>query len=246
MSKVGEGVHNVYKERAAAGGDVLWHVTIKGQDELAPGIPLHMSLKVFPDKKDLDLEELKAKVKEFGIKTPNPEKLKFKTTIFTSERDGKKYYMLLIEGTDKSYSDFYDSLKHCGTVYKKFMPHITIDKGLYDKINKEGIKPHEISFGPLSIEAGSGNTVHEFAKSEMLNIIRETVVLNMDLQKHSRAIRLSNEFLTNYLQDNPGLEKQVMEKHQKRLEHHFGDNKELIQIAWEQGLEKAYKLKEKK
>jgi hypothetical protein len=168
MSKIGEGVHNVYKERAAAGGDVLWYVTIKGQEELAPGIPLHMSLKVFMDKKELDLQEIKAKVKEFDIHRPDPSKLTFKTTIFTSERDGKEYYMLLIHGVDKAYSEFYESLKHCGTVYKKFMPHVTIDKGLYDKINEEGLKPEEVSFSTLSVEAGSGNTIHRFEKSEDL------------------------------------------------------------------------------
>jgi len=168
-AKLGEGVHDIYKERAAKGGDILWYATVKGQKELTPGIPLHMSLKVFEDKKDMDLDKIKEKIKKFDIKTPKPEKLNFKTTIFTSERDGKKYYMLLISGTDKTYSDFYEAFKHTGTVYKKFMPHITIDKGLYDKINKEGLKPEEITFSDLSIEAGAGNTIHSFEKSEGLN-----------------------------------------------------------------------------
>src|ERR1039457_3517737 len=124
MEKLGEGVHDIYKERAAKGGDVLWHVTIKGQKELTVGIPLHMSSKVFEDNKDMDLKEIKAKVKEFHIHTPDPKKLKFKTTIFTSERDGKKYYMLIIAGADEEYKEFYENMKHCGTVYDKFMSHI--------------------------------------------------------------------------------------------------------------------------
>ena len=165
-AKLGEGVHDNYKQRASKGGDVLWHVTIKGQKELAPGIPLHMSLKVFEDKKDMDLDEIKEKIKKIDVQTPNPRDLTFKTTIFTSERDGKKYYMLLVNGTDKAYSDFYEDFKHTGTVYKKFMPHITLDKGLYDKINKEGLKPEEICFGELSVEHGTGNTIFSFKKSE--------------------------------------------------------------------------------
>jgi hypothetical protein len=165
--ELGEGVNDGYKERASKGGDILWHVTIKGQKELSPGIPLHMSLKVFEDKKQMDLDEIKQKVKELGIKTPDPTDLTFKTTIFTSERDGKKYYMLLVGGTDKAYSHFYESFKHTGTVYKKFMPHITIDKGLYDKINKEGIKPDEVIFRDLTAEYGAGNTIHSFDEKEL-------------------------------------------------------------------------------
>jgi len=165
MSKIGEGVDSSYKENAKNGGDILWHVTIKGQKELTRGIPLHMSLKVFNDKKEIDIEEIKQKVEKFGICTPNPQKLKFKTTIFAKEKDNTKFYMLLVENTDKAYAEFYNSMKHCGTVYNKFMPHVTLDKGLYDRINKEGLKPEEIEFSPLSIEYGAGNTIHEFKKS---------------------------------------------------------------------------------
>jgi len=245
MGKIGEGVHDIYKERASKGGDVLWHVTIKGQDELAPGIPLHMSLKVFPDKKEMDIDDLKKKVEMFGIQPPKPEKLTFETTIFTSERDGKKYYMLLVHGTDKECKEFYESLRHVGTTYKKFTPHVTIDKGLYDKINEEGLKPSEVMFGNLCIEAGAGNTVHAFNKSEKLSIVRETIRLNTDLREHSKINMLNDEFLINYLQDNPSLEREVMKKHEERLKAHFGNDHKLIQIAWEKGLAEAYKTKGK-
>ena len=246
MGKLGEGVHDIYKERASQGGDVLWHVTIKGQNELAPGIPLHMSLKVFADKKEMNLDEIKNKVSTFDIRPPNPAKLSFKTTIFTSERDGKQYYMLLVNGTDKEYAEFYENFKHTGTVYKKFMPHITIDKGLYDKINEEGLKPEEVSFSNLTIEAGTGNTIYAFNKSEKLNLVRETVMLNPDLSEHSKVQMLNDEFLTNYLQDNPSLEKEALKKHEERIKAHFGDDLRLIQIAWEKGLKEAYKAKESK
>jgi len=211
------------------------------------GVPLHMSLKVFNDKKEMNLDEIKEKVKKFDIKTPNPEKLRFKTTIFTSERDGKKYFMLLVEGADKTYEDFYNSLKHCGTVYDKFMTHITIDKGLYDKINEEGLKPDEVEFSVLSIEFGAGNTVHEFKKSLDVEIMKETICLNLDLSiKHFSASMLKSEVFCNYLEDHPGLEQQIEQKHKDRIEHHFGNDEKLKDFAWKNGIDAAYASRNKK
>jgi hypothetical protein len=241
---IGEGVHNKYKETAKNGGDILWHVTIRGRKELMPGIPLHMSLKVFEDKKEMDIEELKRKVKEFDIKTPNPKELKFRTTIFTSERDGLKYYMLLIDGSDKSYGEFYESLKHCGTVYKKFMPHITIDKDLYDSINRDGLKPEEIKFDDLTIEAGAGNTVHEFEKSEDFVQILKEVAFYTSL-RDSLVISLPDDAFSNWIQDNPNARKEIMAKHEERVRFHFGDQ-EIAQYALENGIAKAYELLRKK
>ena len=245
---VGEGVHDIYKERAHKGGDVLWHVTIKGQNELAAGIPLHMSLKVFEDKKDMNLNEIKEKIKELNIKKPDPKKLKFKTTIFTSERDQKKYYMLLIDGTDENYAKFYDVMKHCGTVYKKFMPHITIDKGLYDKINEEGLKPEEIQFDELTIESGAGNTVHEFKKSfeeSALKLIRENALFVEDL-KNSLVFSLPDNMFKNWLLDNPEKHDAILQKSEERISFHFGENETLIEFARENGISKTYELLRKK
>lgn len=240
-NKVGEGVSESYKKYAKKGGDVLWLVKIKGQSELTEGVLLHMSLKVFEDRKEMNLDEIKEKVKQFKIKTPDPKELSFKTTIFTSERDGAKYYMLTIEGTDKSYEDFYNSLKHCGTVYKKFMPHITIDKGLYDRINEEGLKSEEVEFENLSIEYGAGNTVHEFKKSLDIEIMQETIWLNLELnEKHFIGSLLKAEVFNNYLEDHPELENQIMQKHEERIKFHFGENKELIDFAWKNGIDKTY------
>lgn len=58
-------------------------------------------------------------------------------------------------------------MKHCGTVYDEFMSHITIDEGLYTKINEEGLKPEEVKFEPLTIEQGAGNTIHHFESEDM-------------------------------------------------------------------------------
>lgn len=167
-SKPGEGVPDSYKERAKAGGDVLWHCTIRGRDELTKGIPLHMSLKVFPDHKDMDIEEIKIKLKDFNIKKPDPKKLRFSTKVFKSEYTGETYYMLMVGGCDENYAKFYESMKHCGTVYKEFMAHVTIDKELFESINEKPLEAHEVEFSNLCIEKGAGNTCHEFEKSESL------------------------------------------------------------------------------
>jgi hypothetical protein len=55
---------------------------------------------------------------------------------------------------------------------------------------------------------------------------------------------LNDEFLNNYLQDNPSLEKVMLQKHEERIKAHFGEDQKLIQIAWEKGLREAYKIKE--
>lgn len=246
---VGEGVNNSYRQRARKGGDILWHVTIKGQKELTEGIPLHMSLKVFEDKNEMNIEDLKKKVEEFQIKVPDPKKLKFKTKIFTSEKDANKYYMLIVEGTDKTYEKFYDSLRHCGTVYKNFMMHVTIDKGLYDRINEEGLKPEEVEFTPLSIEQGAGNTVYEFKKSlDCLDIstVRQTILLNVELKdSHPTSVSLSDETLSNYVEDRPELNRQILVKHEARVAFHFG-TEELKQYAMRNGIDKTYEFLRKK
>jgi hypothetical protein len=240
----GDGVHEVYKERAAKGGDILWHATIKGRKELAEGIRLHMSLKVFEDKKDMDVAELKKKVEDFNIKTPDPRKLTFKTTIFTSDRDGKKYYMLLVEGVDKEYAEFYDSLRHCGTVYKKFMPHITIDKDLYEQINKEGLSPDEIQFQKLTIEAGSGNTIYEFEKSENFVHVMKESAFYTDL-RNSVILSLPDDVFENWLDDNAIRRREILIKHEDRVRFHFGTS-EISEYALERGITEAYRLLRKK
>jgi len=154
---LGQGVHEGYQQRAKQGGDVLFHVKLKGRTYLTNDIPLHMSLKVFSNKDEMDLAEIKAKVKEFDIKAPDP--------IFTSENDGKEYFMLLCEGCPDNYEKFYHSFGNKGTRYKNFMSHVTIDKLLYDAINEDGVKAEEIEFSPLTVEHGADNTVHIFEDS---------------------------------------------------------------------------------
>lgn len=76
-------------------------------------------------------------------------------------------------------------------------------------------------------------------------IIRETINLHRDLKaKHKKALALQGQHLHNYMQDNPGLEDAIAERHLKRLEHHFGQDPAAIGHAWLQGIRGTYKAKQ--
>lgn len=75
-------------------------------------------------------------------------------------------------------------------------------------------------------------------------IIRETIKLHPELKaKHKKAMHLQGQDLHNYMQDNPGLEDAVAQRHLKRLEHHFGRNPAHIGYAWLQGISGTYKVR---
>jgi hypothetical protein len=165
---IGDGVHSSYKEKAHNGCDILFRCEIKGRDMLMEGIPLHMSIKIFNRTADFHLPELKEFVNANNIVSPDPDKLSFEPIIFTTAA-GIEYFMLKITGLGPQYKALYDRYQHIGTVYKEFFPHITIDRMLYDYVKENGIKPGDITFGPLIIECGANNTWHEFEKSEQMD-----------------------------------------------------------------------------
>lgn len=331
--KRGVGVHESYKKEAKKGCDVLFCVKIKGRSTLVDDIPLHMSLKIFTNPKEFDLEEMKEYVKENDICTPDPKDLIFKPIIFTAEKSGLDYYMLKIEGLHPKYKAFYEHYKDVGNVYKNFMTHVTIDKALYDDLKEKGVKADDIKFGPLVLEHGSNNTVHTFSKSEILEkgikrvatalgvaaamsgggqlandpshqtpraptsvphqspysskrmlntiasvesqhgklqnhkplggmhtgeraigkygltpaTIRDTINMNHDLNsKHGKASKLRGDDMRRYMEDNPGLEDTVAQKHLSRLEHHFGQNPSKLGYAWLEGVHGTYRADKQK
>jgi 2'-5' RNA ligase len=100
------------------------------------------------------------------------------------------------------------------------------------------------------IESASGKLTHHKPTSKgtaygkyglMPDTIKETIHLNPDLrQQHGRAMSLQGDDLSHYMQDNPGLEDAIADKHLKRLEHHFGDDTGKIGFAWNQGISGTY------
>lgn len=76
------------------------------------------------------------------------------------------------------------------------------------------------------------------------HVIRETIHMNKDLRaKHGNGSRLKGEDLHNYMDDNPGLEDVIAQRHLKRLEHHFGGNPSKIAFGWLNGIRGTYKAK---
>src|SRR5579864_4723648 len=129
---VGEGVGNTYREEAHKSFDVLFRVKIKGRVMLTEDIPLHMSLKIFKERKEFDVDEIARFAREHNVVSPDPKKLTFKAIIFNSERTKEDFYMLEVDGLGDQYKALYDEYDDVGNVYKRFFTHITIDKELYD------------------------------------------------------------------------------------------------------------------
>lgn len=82
----------------------------------------------------------------------------------------------------------------------------------------------------------------------MPDTIRDTIHMNHDLRlKHGKAMNLRGDDMRRYMEDNPGLEDTLAQKHLSRLEHHFGQNPEKIGYAWLEGVRGTYRAdKEKK
>lgn len=75
------------------------------------------------------------------------------------------------------------------------------------------------------------------AHAIMPAVVQDTIRLNPDLKNiHGKALRLQGDNLSHYLQDNPELEREIVNRHLSRLEHHFGHNPEAISFAWNQGI----------
>lgn len=76
----------------------------------------------------------------------------------------------------------------------------------------------------------------------MPNTIRETISMHPDLKnKYSKATSLRGDDIRRYMEDNPGLEDAVAQRHLKRLEHHFGKDPAKIGYAWLEGIRGTYK-----
>lgn len=75
-------------------------------------------------------------------------------------------------------------------------------------------------------------------------IIRETIHMNPDLNhKYKKATALRGDDLQRFMQDNPGLEDTIADKHLARLEHHFGQDPSSLGYAWLNGVRGTYKAK---
>jgi 8-oxo-dGTP pyrophosphatase MutT (NUDIX family) len=86
---------------------------------------------------------------------------------------------------------------------------------------------------------------NKMKKSEHLSasIVKDTIFVCPSLSVHKKALRLDDTTLERYLQDNPALKSEILEKHEERVNHHFQGDLNLIHVALEKGIEEAYKVK---
>jgi hypothetical protein len=104
-----------------------------------------------------------------------------------------------------------------------------------------------------AVESGGGkNTEHEevngahaFGKYGLMpHTIHETIKMNHDLKrKFGKVLRLDGSDLKHFMEDNPGLEDIIADRHLSRLEHHFGENPSELGYAWLNGVRGTYKAK---
>lgn len=255
-----------YKKIAEQGMDLLHPVRIRGQTHRPDiNIPYHATIKLFDTTKDKP-EHAHDVASKLELNPPDPKQLRIEPVTMKG-RTGYTIHALKLYGPHADQmKEHHKKFSHLGfqEAYD-YHPHISVDKALWDHIvDSKAQTAHEagIEFMPAELHhkmkvvasykpkvalpmGGEIPAKDKLAASEKLEIVRETISLNSELQQHLKAIRLPDQYLANYLQDNPSLEKEVMKKHEERLKHHFGDDLRLIQIAWEQGLQAAYKAKEK-
>jgi hypothetical protein len=122
-------------------------------------------------------------------------------------------------------------------------PHVEYNSGRM--LNT--IESVESNHGKYTEHEGVGGTMHHgehaFGRFGLMpQTIRETIQMHSDLRgKHAKALNLKGDDMRRYMEDNPGLENAVAQKHLQRLEHHFGKDPAKIGYAWLQGVRGTYK-----
>lgn len=255
---------NAYKKFAEEGMDLMFPVRMKGRSHRPDiNIPYHATIKLFDTAKDKP-EHAHEVASNMALNPPDPKNIRIEP-ITMKGRTGYTIHALKLHGPHADeIKEHHKKFSHLGyqEAYE-FHPHISVDKETWDHVVKsKHTNAHEAGIEFLPAELHHKSKVVASYKPKVAALlggehlgkdklsksdIRETIAMDLDLKsKHFRALSLNDQYLSNYLQDNPGLEKVVMKKHEERLEHHFGKNKELLQIAWEKGIKEAYESLKRK
>jgi hypothetical protein len=256
-----------YKRFAAEGMDLMHPVRIKGRSHRPDiNIPYHATIKLFDTTKDKP-EHAHEVASKLPLNPPNPKEVHIEPTTLKG-RQGNLMHVIKLHGPHaENIKEHHKKFSHLG--YKEnyeYSPHITVDKATWDHIvNTKAKTAHDagIEFMPaelhhkdkivanykpkMAVHAGEEPQKDDkLAASERFYIVRETIGMHIDLKKHEKALILNDLHLSNYLQDNPELKEKIIQKHEKRLEHHFGNDLYLINLAWKKGMKEAYKEKNRK
>lgn len=256
-----------YKRFASEGMDLMHPVRIKGRTHRPDiNVPYHSTIKLFDTTKDKP-EHVHEVASKLSLNPPNPKEVHIEPTTLKG-REGNLMHVIKLHGPHaENIKEHHKKFSHLG--YKEnyeYSPHITVDKPTWDHIvHTKARTAHEagIEFMPAELHhknkivanykpkvaapmGGEHDDKDKLAASEKLLIIKEAIIMDIDLKKHCKALLLNDLYFSNYLQDNPALEKEMMEKHEKRLAHHFGEDKCLIELAWKKGIKEAYQAKNRK
>jgi 8-oxo-dGTP pyrophosphatase MutT (NUDIX family)/GNAT superfamily N-acetyltransferase len=154
-----------YLKDANQGYTALVPVTLGGRKELAPGIPFHITVKMFRKPGEpLTPEHMKRvedRLERFKLPVPHHSQLRLEPASFVSPRTGQTYYSLKVHGMPKEYGELYDHFRDVGITYPEYMPHVTIDKDMYDDIKagripmdtlKLEVHHPELKLGPKTLK----------------------------------------------------------------------------------------------
>ncbi len=256
-----------YKKFAEKGMDLMFPVRVKGVSNRPDiGILYHVTIKLFDAEKDKE-EEVHEIAKTLALIPPDPKKVEVETTTIQG-RTGYTIYVLKLHGPEmKDIEESHNCFKHLGYHNNyQFAAHISVDKELWDRVKESESKSAHvlgIEFLPAELHhkakvVASYRPKHarlpgqveadeedKLAASESMipSIVRETVSLELDLIKHAKAARLGDSELVRYLEDNPGLKEEVMQKHEERAKFHFGNDAEMLKLCMEKGIRHAYMIK---
>lgn len=258
-----------YKKFAEKGMDLMFPVRMKGVS-IRPdiGILYHVTIKLFDAAKD-KAEQIHEVASNLSLIPPDPKKVTIEPT--TIEGNGYTAHVLRLRGPEvKEIEEIHKLFAHLGYQEKyEFHPHISVDKETWDLVsNSESKSAHDLgiefmpaelrhkdkivaSYRPKPARKPGEFEVEEkdkLAASENMvpTMVRETVSLEVDLKKHEKATRLGDIELIRYLQDNPGLREEVMQKYEKRSAFHFGTDAEMLKLCMEKGIRHAYMVKNRK
>lgn len=259
--------HSLYKAEDLAAykdlaekGIMLAHPVTIGDKTHRPDInlPYHSSIKVFHPEKDSSAKahDIASKL---DMSPPNPKNVNITPDTF-KDRLGNDIHVLKLRGSSPDKMKEHNSkFSHMGYPAKHdFQAHVSVDKDTWHKIKNSGAKTaHEagLKFGPAQLYQGH-KILHTYKKSEnsMLkhfdnkklnpSVAKEAIYTNSKLKKsHGKALLLKDEDFSRYIQDNPGLEEEIADHHLNRLEHHFGQDPDMIYHGWVGGVKHAYKMK---
>lgn len=116
---------------------------------------------------------------------------------------------------------------------KPFYDHKTMLDTISDVESSGGQNTNHSAVGS-GINRGS----HAFGKYGLTpSLVKETIRMNPEMRTaHSKALALEGDTVNKYLQDNPGLEDKIADRHLSRLEHHFGNDPVSIGYSWLNGI----------